>query len=259
MTSQTWNASLYDDKHGFVSALGAGVIDLLDARPGERVLDVGCGTGDHVASLRAAGVEVTGVDASADMISRAREKFPDLPVRVADVRDLPFDAEFDAVLSNATLHWVREAPAAASSIARALAPGGRFVAEFGGAGNIATIADGARTLREDLGLAPVQSPWFFPTIGVYAAMLEAVGLEVSGAWLFDRPTQLAGEDGLANWLRMFCAHLLAGVPDVDAFLAELAIRLRPVLYRDGSWWADYRRIRVTAVKPALRGAAASPA
>ncbi|MBE1609486.1 class I SAM-dependent methyltransferase [Actinopolymorpha pittospori] len=259
MTSQTWNASLYDDKHGFVSALGAGVIDLLDARPGERVLDVGCGTGDHVASLRAAGVEVTGVDASADMISRAREKFPDLPVRVADVRDLPFDAEFDAVLSNATLHWVREAPAAASSIARALAPGGRFVAEFGGAGNIATIADGAQTLRKDLGLAPAQSPWFFPTIGVYAAMLEAVGLEVSGAWLFDRPTQLVGEDGLANWLTMFCAHLLVGVPDVDGFLAELATRLRPVLYRDGSWWADYRRIRVTAVKPALRGAAASPA
>ncbi|WP_020577587.1 class I SAM-dependent methyltransferase [Actinopolymorpha alba] len=246
MTTQTWDPTLYDGKHGFVAALGAGVLDLLAAQPRERVLDLGCGTGDHVAQLRAAGVEAIGVDASAEMIERAREKFPDLPFGVADARELPYADEFDAVLSNATLHWVRDAAAAARSIARALRPGGRFVAELGGARNIATIAAAAEALRDELGVSPSASPWYFPTIAEYARVLEDAGFEVSHAWLFDRPTPLEGDDGLATWMRMFGQHLLVDVPDTEAFLDQLSDRLRTQLHHDGTWWADYRRLRIRA-------------
>jgi trans-aconitate methyltransferase len=242
-----WNADLYDAKHGFVTAFGSGVLDLLAAKPGERVLDLGCGTGDHVVQLRARGVEAIGVDASPAMVQRAYDKHPGLPVEVADARDLPYDREFDAVMSNATLHWVRDAADVACSIAGALRPGGRFVAEFGGAGNVATIAGAAEDLRADHGAGPSTCPWYFPTIGEYAAVLERSGFEVGQAWLFDRPTRLVGDDGLAEWIRMFGQHLLEGIRDPAAFLDELAARLRPHLYHDGAWWADYRRLRIAAV------------
>ncbi|MEQ4207203.1 class I SAM-dependent methyltransferase [Actinopolymorpha sp. B9G3] len=242
-----WNADLYDAKHSFVTALGAEVVDLLAARPGEHVLDLGCGTGDHVAQLREAGVLAVGADASPAMIERAREKHPGLPVDVADARDLPYDRAFDAVLSNATLHWVQEADQAARSIARALRPRGRFVAEFGGAGNVATIVEAAEELRVDHGVGRSSCPWYFPTIGEYAAVLERSGFEVRQAWLFDRPTRLVGDDGLANWLRMFGQHLVADVSESVGFVESLVARLRPKLHRDGSWWADYRRLRIDAV------------
>jgi SAM-dependent methyltransferase len=241
-----WDADLYDTKHSFVTALAAGVVDLLAAKPGERVLDLGCGTGQHVADLRETGVDALGVDASPAMIERARDKHPGLPVEVADARDLPYHHAFDAIFSNATLHWVREADAAAQSIARALRPRGRFVAEFGGAGNIATIIEAAEDVRAEHGVGPSASLWYFPTIGEYAAVLERAGFEVRQAWLFDRPTRLVGADGLANWIRMFGRHLLAGVPET-AFMENLALRLRSTLHRDGSWWVDYRRLRIEAV------------
>ncbi|MFC3996935.1 class I SAM-dependent methyltransferase [Nocardiopsis sediminis] len=248
MSAHTWNAELYDARHGFVASLGTGLLDLLGARPGERVLDAGCGTGDLAGRLAASGADVVGVDASPDMIDRARERFPDLDLRVADLRDLgPIDG-FDAVLSNAVLHWIPEADAAAASLAGALRPGGRLVAELGGRGNIAAIDGAARALRAHEGLDAPASPWYFPGIAGYAAVLERAGFEVTGAWLFDRPTRLSGDDGLAAWVRMFGAHLLAGVADTEAFLSALDARLRPELHRDGSWWADYRRLRVTAVR-----------
>ncbi len=246
MTTHTWDSKLYDDRHHFVTTLGSGVVELLAASPGERVLDVGCGTGDHVAQLRAAGVDAVGVDASAEMVERALAKFPDLPVRVADATALPFRAEFDAVVSNAALHWVRDAAAAARSIHRALRPGGRFVAELGGHGNVAIIRAAAESLRAELGVGAVESPWYFPTIGTYAGVLESASFDVGQALLFDRPTALTGDDGMAGWLQMFGRHLLAGVPDEDAFVGELVARLRPQLHRDGCWWADYRRLRITA-------------
>ncbi|WP_394822349.1 class I SAM-dependent methyltransferase [Pendulispora albinea] len=250
-----WNAELYDGKHAFVASYGADLFELLAAQPGERVLDLGCGTGDHVAALRARGIDALGVDASAEMLARARQKFPDHPAhvfRVGDARSLDVAGEFDAVVSNAVLHWVPDADLAARSIHAALRPGGRFVAELGGSGNTATIGGGVEALRGARGLPPVRSPWYFPTVGQYAAVLERAGLEVRQAWLFDRPTQLEGDDGLATWVRMFGHHWLTDVPDVDAFLAELSHALRPALHRDGHWFADYRRLRVVAVKPSGR-------
>jgi len=248
--TQVWNADLYDAKHAFIAAYGVDLLDLLAAKTGERVLDLGCGTGDHVHALRARGVDAVGVDASAEMIARALVKFPEATLRVADARSLGFAEEFDAVISNAVLHWVPEADAVAVSVAAALKPGGRLVAELGGAGNIATIAGGIDALRAARGLPPAPPLWYFPTVGQYAAVLERAGLEVRQASLFDRPTKLDGEQGLVTWVRMFGSSLLSGVTDAPGLLAELDRRLRPSLYRDGHWFADYRRLRVVAVKPA---------
>ncbi|WP_394831030.1 methyltransferase domain-containing protein [Pendulispora rubella] len=244
-----WNAELYDAKHAFVAQYGADLFEVLAAKPGERVLDVGCGTGDHVALLSARGVAALGVDASPEMIERARAKYPEADLRVADVRSLGFEREFDAVVSNAVLHWVHEADAAAHSIAAALKAGGRFVAELGGAGNVAILVAGVQASRAHFGLPPARSPWYFPTVAQYAAVLERAGLEVREALLFDRPTKLEGDDGIATWVRMFGHGLLADVADADALLADASRRLAPQLHRDGHWFADYRRLRIVAVKP----------
>ncbi|GAA4955158.1 class I SAM-dependent methyltransferase [Streptomonospora halophila] len=250
MAVQRWDPLLYDDRHSFVARHGSDLIGELDPRPGERILDAGCGTGDLAATLADAGAEVVGIDSSPEMIDRARERFPHLDLRVADLRSLDLEPGFDAVLSNAVLHWIPEAGAAAAGIARALRPGGRLVAELGGAGNVGTIQGAARALRAEQGLPEADGGWYFPGIDEYSAVLEEAGLKVTGAWLFDRPTRLEGDDGLADWLRMFGAPLLSGAPDTDAFIDRLTDRLGPVLHHSGSWWADYVRLRVTAAKPA---------
>ncbi|MUL40682.1 methyltransferase domain-containing protein [Streptomonospora sp. PA3] len=249
MAAQRWDPHLYDDRHAYVAHHGGDLIGELDPRPGERILDAGCGTGELTAALADTGAKVLGVDSSPQMIDRARQRFPHLDLRVADLRELDVETGFDAVLSNAVLHWIPEAPAAAAALAGALRPGGRLVAELGGSGNIAAIRGAARALRTELGLPAAAETWYFPTIEEYSAVLTDAGLEITGAWLFDRPTRLEGDDGLAAWLRMFGAPLLAEVPDPDAFATRLSDRLRPLLHHSGSWWADYRRLRITAAKP----------
>jgi trans-aconitate methyltransferase len=249
MSDQRWDADLYDAQHSFVSTLGNDLLDLVGAQPGERILDLGCGTGDHVVALLSTGAEAFGIDSSPEMIARAQAKHPGLPVSLADAREIDYHSGLDAILSNATLHWVPEADRAAAAITRSLRSGGRFVAEFGGAGNVGALVAAAESARARMGVPPARSPWYYPTIGEYATVLEAAGLQVSAAWLFDRPTRLDGEHGAANWLRMFAGHLLAGLPDPDAYLSAVEAALRPTLWRDASWWADYRRIRVVAIKP----------
>ncbi|GAB3209314.1 class I SAM-dependent methyltransferase [Marinactinospora thermotolerans] len=248
MATQHWDAALYDDRHSFVAGYGAELLRLLAPRPGERILDAGCGTGDHVAALRDAGAIAVGVDAAPEMVARARARFPGIDVRLADLRDLGMREEFDAVLSNAVLHWIPEADRAAASLAAALRPGGRLVAELGGTGNVATLLAGVQAARRARGLPEPAQPWYYPGVAEYATVLEQAGFEVTEARLFDRPTRLQGSDAIANWVRMFGSHLLTDVADPAALLAEVEQRLRPILHRDGGWWADYRRLRITAVR-----------
>ncbi|WP_016700636.1 class I SAM-dependent methyltransferase [Actinoalloteichus spitiensis] len=255
MPDTVWDAALYDQRHGFVSSRGDALLDLVAPCPGDHILDVGCGTGDHVAALRNRGAHVVGLDSSPEMVGRARRKYPDLRFVTGDLlavgpADLaPFPAAgADAILSNATLHWIPEASRAARALFRLLRPGGRLVAELGGAGNVATIVTEAERLRAGEGLAAAASPWYFPTLAGWAAVLETAGFEVRAAWHFDRPTPLEGDDGLATWVRMFGGHLLVDVRDRDAFLSALQDRLREPLFREGTWYADYRRLRVVAVR-----------
>ncbi|MFO1319315.1 MAG: methyltransferase domain-containing protein [Burkholderiales bacterium] len=243
-----WNADLYRSKHGFVANYGQSVVALLAPAAGETILDVGCGTGELTQEIADTGATVIGIDASPTMIEAARARHPALEFQVADAAALPFDARFDAVFSNAALHWVREARSAARSMAKALKPGGRFVAEFGGHGNVARLESAFRRALADVAGVDPRSPWFFPTIGEYTSLLEDAGFLVRAAWLVDRPTLLAGRDGLRHWYTMFRPDDVASLPsDVRerVFLAvEAALADRR---RDDGWMADYRRLRVTAV------------
>ncbi len=250
--SSDWNAARYQDKHSFVWRFGADLLELLAPQPGERILDIGCGTGQLTADIARSGASVIGLDYSDDMLSDARRNFPELTFVSGDAAAFDFAEAFDAVFSNAALHWVKNANGAAASIARALRPGGRFVAEFGGKGNIATVQ---AALRRVLGpSADEQSPWYYPSIGEYSSVLERHGLEVRNASLFDRPTPLSGEDGLDQWLRMFGqTYLRQFSPErADEVVSHLVNQLRPSLYKDGTWTVDYRRLRVVAVRTPVR-------
>jgi trans-aconitate methyltransferase len=250
-STNKWDASLYEAKHSFVWERGADLLELLAAQPGERILDLGCGTGHLTARIAEAGADVVGLDSSPEMIAEAKRNFPALEFIVGDAREFRFEKPFDAVFSNAMLHWVLEPESVVQSIGEALKTGGRFVAELGGQGNVERVVDGLRQARAAIG-SPIEAgynPWYFPTIGEYASLLETQGLEVTFALIFDRLTPLEdGEAGLRNWIRMFGSAFLAGIsPEKQEeliFVTEQ--RLKKELFRDGKWHLDYRRLRIVA-------------
>jgi len=250
-----WDAKLYDDRHSFVNELSRGLVDLLAPLKGERILDLGCGTGALTRQIAASGAEVLGVDASPAMIAQARQNYPDLRFEVADAQTMRFDEPFDAIFSNAALHWVKPPEDAAASMFKALKPGGRLVLEMGGRGNVATILSAAIASGAALGidLKAAVNINYFPSIAQYAGVLEQAGFAVTLAVLFDRPTKLSdGEAGLAAWIRMFRPGLQELVPAEKHadFFRDLENRCRQ-LFCDGTWYADYRRLRVMAVASPL--------
>ncbi len=251
-----WNPDDYDDEHAFVHEYGESVVDLLDPGPGERILDLGCGTGHLTAEIAGAvgpDGEAVGVDSSPEMVARAREEYPDLRFERADAAAFDPEDLFDAVFSNAALHWMDDQGAVADRVADALRPGGRFVAELGGRGNVARVVEATLLELHERGYR-ASSPWYFPTVGEHAGLLEDHGFEVRLARLFDRPTELdGGEAGLRNWLAAFGDSLFADVSEEEraAVVAAVEDRLRPDLFDAdaGTWTADYRRLRFVAVKP----------
>jgi trans-aconitate methyltransferase len=250
MSEQTWNAEGYQANAGFVPVLGRPVLDLLAPRSGERILDLGCGDGVLTVELAAAGATVVGVDSSPEMIASAREK--GLDAHVGDAARLDFEGGFDAVFTNAVLHWISDADGVIAGVWRALKPGGRFVGEFGGHGNVAAIVTAlfAVLARRGVDAAPWH-PWFYPTPESYGRRLEAVGFRVESIALVPRPTPLP--TGMAGWLATFANPFMAALPEAEraAALAETVALLRPALCDDeGRWTADYVRLRFAAVRPA---------
>ena len=244
--TQSWSPERYEKNARFVSDLGMPVIELLAPRPGERVLDLGCGDGALTERLVAIGCEVVGVDASPEQVGGACTR--GLDCRVASGEDLPFTGEFDAVFSNAAMHWMRRADAVIAGVRRALKPGGRFVAEMGGFGCVATIRWALGEALAARGLdAATYDPWFFPTAEDYRGRLEAQGFGIDSIALFPRPTPLPGD--VVGWLETFAESFMADVAPSDrpVFLAEVRDALRPKLADTaGNWTADYVRLRFAA-------------
>ena len=245
--AQKWSAETYDAHARFVSDLAGEVLAWLNPKAGERILDLGCGDGVLTAELTSRGANVVGVDTSEDLLRAARRR--GLDVRHMDGQALQFDAEFDAVFSNAALHWMRDGLAVVKGAWRALKPGGRFVAEFGGHGNVAAIVTAILAVAKTRGVSGVlAAPWFYPTPAEYRELLEHAGFAVRRVGLFPRPTTL--KTGMAEWLKLFRNPFFEQFGnEAESVLAECVDLLRPSLCDShGNWTADYVRIRVEAVK-----------
>lgn len=248
VSTQTWNPEAYARNARFVAELGMPVVELLAPKTGERVLDLGCGDGFLTARLAAMGCDVLGIDSSAAQVEAARSAGVRAEVMAAEV--LGFHEEFDAVFSNATLHWVRAVDEVIGNVFRALKPGGRFVAEFGGEGCVARIREALAHALSRRGLvAEALDPWYFPSADAYKGRLEVAGFTVTTIAVFPRPTPLPGP--MRAWLETFAQAFMAPLDSSDrpAFLEEVEERLRPQLCEDGGrWTADYTRLRFRAVK-----------
>jgi len=258
-TQKEWDVQRYQDQHSFVWQYGSSLVEMLKPRAGERILDVGCGSGELTAAIASMGdsIQVTGMDNDRSMVERALEQFPHLTFFQGNVcnfslgMDKDDDQLFDAIFSNAALHWVPSDKVEHSVMAmsNALKVGGRFVVEFGGKGNVQHIVEA--TMEE---FPDSTSPWYFPSISEYSSLLEKHGIEVLSAALYDRPTPLEDEqDGLKNWLKMFGRSFFENMKndeEMDAALDRIQDKLRPLLYDYDQyrWMADYRRIRIIGKK-----------
>ena len=247
--NQYWDPHAYVRDASFVSELATPVIELLNPRPGERILDLGCGDGVLSRKLMDMGCVVIGIDSSPDMVKAAVELGVD--ARVGDGQELAFYEEFDAVFSNSALHWMTHPDAVISGVQRALKPGGRFVGEFGGYGNIETVI---RALRKALPKYGIDfdkiNPWYFPTAEEYRARLEAHSMDVRLCELIPRPTRLNTQ--LVNWLKVFARRFLDAVPEFERenFLEEVVTHCKGGLQNlEGKWILDYVRLQFIAFKP----------
>ena len=227
-------------------ALGAGILARLAPKQGERILDLGCGDGTLTVQIADLGASVVGVDSSPAMVAAARARGID--ARLMDISALSFDNEFDAVFSNAVLHWVRDADAAVAGVYRALCHGGRLVAEFGGHTTVAAIGTALRAVLARHAVE-YEWPWYYPSPAEYRRKLETHGFDVADVVLFPRPTPLP--TGMDGWLRTFAMPLLANAPpdQKEQLLRETIALLQPALCDEaGQWTADYVRLQVIAIK-----------
>ncbi|WP_299288879.1 class I SAM-dependent methyltransferase [uncultured Mucilaginibacter sp.] len=250
-----WNAELYDQKHDFVFKYGENVLDLLEPKPGEQILDLGCGSGYLTNAIREEGAEALGVDSSAEMIAKAKQSYPGTEFKVADATDLGYNASFNAIFSNAVLHWIKAENQSKmlNAVFMALKPGGRFVAEMGGKGNVGRMISMLRKVLTQHGYQQQAEMdyLFFPSVGEYTSLLEKAGFTVTYAALFDRPTLLQDQaEGVKKWITMFASDYFIGIKEAQQqeILEETTQQLQPYYQRNGEWYADYKRLRFIAVK-----------
>jgi len=247
--TQTWDPLAYEDNGAFVHGLAGGVLEWLAAQPGESILDLGCGDGQLTQRIAASGARITGVDASPEMVAAARAR--GVAADQAKAESLPYsDGAFDAVFSNAALHWVGDQNAMLAEVRRVLKPGGRFVAEMGGHGNIAAIRVALMTVLARHGYAGQEDDAnYYPTPEIYTRSLERHGFRVDRMALIPRPTILA-QSGMSGWLRTFRRGVLESLPEAlrETVVEETVALLAPVLCDEGgNWTGDYVRLRFIAM------------
>ncbi len=246
--AQSWNPSSYSKNAGFVAELGLPVLQLLDPKPHQRILDLGCGDGVLTKKIADTGAMVMGIDSSPDQVAAAVTK--GLDARLASGDSMTFVEEFDAVFSNAALHWILNIDAVIAGVWRALQPGGHFVGEFGGAGNVAQVEQGVKEALKSCSIDPEPLvPWYFPDSDEYGRCLQEGGFQVDHIELIERPTPLPGP--LGDWLELFAQNFLNAVPgdEREALKADIAARLENDLCGDdGVWVVDYVRLRFKAIK-----------
>ena len=239
----------YHEHASYVSALATPLVDLLAPKARESILDVGCGDGTLAEKIMQSGAHVRGIDLSTEMVDAAKNRGID--VTQMSVTDMPYVDEFDAIFSNATLHWVKAYDSAIEKIYQALKQGGRFVAEFGAEGNIATIIDAMqRVFEANPNYGTFINPWYFPSVKSYQEALEKAGFHVKQIEKIERKTDI---DDIENWLKLFangiCAHL--DESEQKTFFQEVKAILEKKLYNErNGWHADYVRLRLKAIKPA---------
>jgi len=247
-----WDSTLYDQSHGFVSKYGEGILSYLNPKPNERILDLGCGTGDLAKEIFLTGATVIGTDSSSDMIIKAKSKFPEIQFYQMDARELKFDVQFDAIFSNAVLHWIPEKEIVIEKMYSQLKDNGRIVLEFGGKGNNQQMLKALRDVfikRGYVNNAKIDC-WYYPSIGEYSTELEKQDFRVVHAEHFDRITPLKGNQGIKDWFIMFGDYLFIDITDAEKndILNEVQDKLKETHFIDGVWNADYKRIRIVAVK-----------
>ena len=246
---QKWDPEQYAQHARFVSDLGGPVVDLLNPQPGERVLDLGCGDGVLTERLLAAGCEVVAVDSSPEQVWAALER--GLDARIGDASNLNIDGHFDAVFSNAALHWIKDPQPVIANVWNVLRPGGRFVAELGGAGCVAKVREALTSALSERDVdATSLDPWYFPTAEEYGDHLESQGFRLDLNILFPRPTPLPSD--IRSWLEIFAQPYLDGVDETDrrSLIDAVRSQLEPQLRNpEGVWVVDYVRLRVAATKP----------
>ncbi|MDB4905062.1 MAG: methyltransferase type 11 [Mucilaginibacter sp.] len=248
-----WNAELYDQKHAFVYQYGESLLELLDAKPGENILDLGCGTGHLTQRIQSLGAIVTGIDSSAEMIQQAEENFPEIKFSVANATNFYFEEPFDAIFSNAVLHWIKDQDSLIKTVYNNLKPGGRFVAEMGGRGNVGKMIAATQQVLLKYGYVDQAAivMWYFPSLGEYTKRLEDQGFRVTFATHYDRKTPLQdGDKGVAKWIAMFGDEYMKGVPEAEKqqLLKEITDLLEPQYNENGQWYADYKRLKFIAIK-----------
>jgi trans-aconitate methyltransferase len=248
MANQTWDADVYARNARFVSDLGMPVVELLAPQPGERILDLGCGDGVLTRKLQEFGCGLVGIDSSPQLVQAALDL--GLDVALQDAIEMTFDNEFDAVFSNAVLHWIADADRVIANVFRALREGGRFVAECGGHKCVETVRTALITELQERGYDGEEAdPWYFPTAEDYGSRLTKAGFAVEYIEIIPRPTPLPGD--IAGFLETFGSSFTSVLPadERKAYIDAVRNRVKPALYgEDGTWTADYTRLRFKAYK-----------
>jgi len=248
-----WKPEFYNNKHSFVYNYGQDLIKLLEPKASERILDLGCGSGQLTFKINELSNETIGIDKSKEMIEDAKSKFKNIEFQVGDAGNFEFNEKFDSIFSNATLHWVKDYKNAIKCMYESLKSNGKIVLEFGGKGNVQIIVDQLRdSLRtrnylkqSDLDL------WYFPSIGEYSTELESVGFRVLLAEHYDRLTELSDEkSGIKDWISMFAESFFKDVSynQIEEIKNEVQEKVKEKCLKNGKWFADYKRIRIVAIR-----------